>query len=72
MSRPVKLIESVFDKEDYASLLELFTNPKQFEYQKDFSRYVVSDSGHPDFKSKFDDLIPLARAVFKSKKYWYF
>lgn len=66
MKEPL-LINNVLSKEDYEVLTNAVANPKSFEYQKGFSRYVVADNNLPILKKLAEKLIPVAREAFESK-----
>jgi hypothetical protein len=61
-----QIIENIFSKEDYDSLRSLFLNPKIFEYQAGFSRYVTGDNSILALKEFANKLVPIAREVFNS------
>jgi len=65
MKDPV-IIDNVLNIDDYNKLISLVDNPKSFEYQKGFSRYVVSDFQMPFLKELAEKLVPLAKQVFNS------
>lgn len=62
-----RVIDQVFSIENYNSLVSLFSNPKSFEYQQGFSRYVVADNSIPELKDFANKLVDVAREVFDSK-----
>lgn len=66
MKNPI-LLSGVLDKEDYAKLISSVSDPKSFDYQEGFSRYIASDSQLEILKELSDKLTPLARETFKSK-----
>jgi hypothetical protein len=62
-----QLIEEVFSAEEYESLRSLFSDPKSFEYQSGFSRYVAADNSIPELGDFANRLIEVARQTFNSK-----
>jgi hypothetical protein len=60
------IVENLFEDEDYQKLLGLFDNPKKFEYQQGFSRYVVADNSISELAAFAEQLIPVARKAFGS------
>ena len=65
MKNPL-LISDVLNTEDYENLINSVSNPKSFEYQEGFSRYVVADNTLPLLAELANKLIPTARKVFES------
>jgi len=65
MKEPL-LVNDVLSVEDYTNLSHAVSNPKAFEYQAGFSRYVVADNRLPILKELADKLIPVAREAFES------
>jgi hypothetical protein len=61
------LINDVLTKEKYKTLISSISNPKSFEYQKVFSRYIVADNSLPILRETAENLLPTAREVFGSK-----
>lgn len=61
------LINNILNEEDYNKLLSSVKNPKTFEYQEGFSRYVISDGSLPILKELAEKLIPKAREAFDSQ-----
>lgn len=66
MKEPL-LVNDVLSSEDYEVLTNAVSNPKSFEYQKGFSRYVVADNSLPILKKLAEKLIPVAREAFGSE-----
>jgi len=66
MKEPL-LVNDILSKEDYEVLTNAVANPKSFEYQAGFSRYVVADNNLPILKELAEKLIPVAREAFESK-----
>jgi len=66
MKEPL-LVNNVLSTEDYRRLIDAVSNPKSFEYQKGFSRYIVSDKNLPILKELSDKLIMVARKAFESE-----
>jgi hypothetical protein len=66
MKDPI-VINNILNEEDYQKLLKAVENPKQFEYDRGFSRYMASENKIPLLKELSDKLIPIAREVFNSK-----
>jgi hypothetical protein len=65
MKDPV-LVNDVLSSEDYKILTSAVSNPKSFEYQKGFSRYVVADNNLPLLAELANKLIHTAREAFGS------
>lgn len=65
MKEPL-LVNDVLSTEDYAILTNAVSNPKSFEYQGGFSRYVVADNSLPVLGEIANKLIPTARKAFGS------
>ena len=61
------LVNDVLSKEDHNRLLLTVADPKKFEYQAGFSRYVVADNSLPILKELAEKLIPVAREAFGSE-----
>jgi hypothetical protein len=66
MKDPI-VLNNVLNDEDYQKILNSLSNPKSFEYQEGFSRYIVSDGSLPILKEISEKLIPIARDTFNSK-----
>lgn len=66
MKDPV-VLNNLLNQEDYSKLLDVVKNPKTFEYQVGFSRYVVADNSIPFLQELAIKLIDKARNVFESK-----
>lgn len=60
------LVDTIFNEDDYARLIKLFSNPKSFEYQEGFSRYVAADNSISDLGYFAELLLPTARKAFDS------
>jgi hypothetical protein len=60
------LVNDVLSPEDYAILTSAVLNPKSFEYQEGFSRYIIADNNLPLLTELANKLIPTARKAFKS------
>ena len=65
MKEPL-LVNDVLSPEDYKVLTNAVSNPKSFEYQEGFSRYVVADNNLPLLAELANKLIPTARKIFNS------
>lgn len=61
-----ELISDLLSAEDYSILLKSISNPKSFEYQKGFSRYIISDKSLPLLSQLAEKLTPIAQKVFSS------
>lgn len=61
------LVNDVLSNEDYDRLLLEVADPKSFEYQEGFSRYVIADNSLPILKELAEKIIPVARKTFNSK-----
>lgn len=61
------IIDKLLEDGDYSKLLDLFVDPKRFEYQQGFSRYVVADNSILELKAFAEHLTPIARKVFNSE-----
>jgi hypothetical protein len=66
MKEPM-LINNVLSPEDYTKLFNSVSNPKSFEYQAGFSRYVIANNGLPVLQEFAEKLIPTARETFGSE-----
>ena len=60
------LVNDVLNKEDYERLTSAISNPKRFEYQEGFSRYVVADNNLSLLAELANKLVPIARKAFGS------
>lgn len=65
MKEPI-LIKEVLEEKDYINLLVAVKDPKKFEFQKGFGRYIVADRDIPVLKELADKLTSKAREVFNS------
>lgn len=65
MKEPL-LVNDVLSPEDYKILTNAVSNPKSFEYQEGFSRYVVADNNLSLLAELANKLIPTAREAFGS------
>ena len=65
MKDPV-LVSDVLSPEDYKIFISAVLNPKSFEYQEGFSRYVIDDKNLPLLAELANKLIPTARKAFGS------
>lgn len=61
------IIKDTFSPEDFLDLFNLFKNPKSFEFQGGFSRYVVANNRLPALDDYALKLVDLARDIFSSK-----
>lgn len=61
-----QLVNDVLSIEDYEILTKAISNPKSFEYQESFSRYIVADNTLPVLGEIAEKLIPVARKAFGS------
>jgi hypothetical protein len=61
------IVDNVLGPEDFEKLCESVSNPKSFEYQGGFSRYIVADNSLPILKELAEKLIPKAKELFDSK-----
>ena len=66
MTKPPIVVDSVFTEPDFIRLRSLFTNPKSFEFQNGFSRWVAADNRIPELHNYAYLLTPLARSLFGS------
>lgn len=62
-----QLINDLLSEEDLNNLLLAVSDPKKFEFQEGFSRYIVADNNLPILKELADKLIPVARKAFNSE-----
>lgn len=62
-----KIINNVFSKDDFFNIQQLFPNPKKFEFQSGFSRWIASGNEIPALNTYACSLTSLARKVFNSK-----
>jgi hypothetical protein len=60
------LVDSVFNKTDFDRIKELFKDPKSFNFQDGFSRWVAADNQLPLLQHYAYLLTPLARELFDS------
>jgi hypothetical protein len=60
------LVNDILIPEDYKMFINAVSNPKSFEYQEGFSRYVVADNNLPLLAELANKLIPTARKTFGS------
>jgi hypothetical protein len=67
VERNAYFIDQVFEKEKFLNLVNVFDNPKSFQYEPFFSRYIANDGGAPELRKYFEDLVPLAKNIFGSK-----
>lgn len=67
MKDPV-VVNNILNKEDYQKLLKAVENPKTFEYQSGFSRYIASERRISLLGELSNKLIPTAREVFNSQE----
>jgi hypothetical protein len=65
MNEPL-LVNDVLDTEEFTKLASAVSDPKRFEYQEGFSRYVVADNNLPLLGEIAEKLIPIARETFGS------
>jgi hypothetical protein len=65
MNEPL-LVNHVLDTEEFTKLANAVSDPKRFEYQAGFSRYVVADNNLPLLGEIAEKLIPIARETFGS------
>jgi len=65
MKEPL-IINDILNSEDYEKLSKEVSNPKSFEYQEGFSRYVVADNRLPFLAELAKKITPIARKVFDS------
>jgi hypothetical protein len=61
------IINDVLSTEDCTALAAAVLNPKSFEYQEGFSRYIISSHSLPLLGKLANKLIPAARKAFNSK-----
>ncbi len=61
------LVTDVLSTEDYTKLAIEVSDPKRFEYQAGFSRYVIADNRLPLLAELAEKLIPVAREAFNSE-----
>jgi hypothetical protein len=61
------LVTDVLTTEDYTKLAIAVSDPKRFEYQQGFSRYVVADNRLPLLAELAEKLVPVAREAFNSE-----
>ena len=61
------LVTDVLSTEDYTKLAIAVSDPKRFEYQHGFSRYVVADNRLPLLAELAERLVPVAREAFNSE-----
>ena len=66
MKDPI-IINNILSDEDYKTVIESVLNPKSFEYQEGFSRYIASDYYLSILKEISNKLIPIAKDIFDSK-----
>ena len=61
------VVNDLLSKDEHNRLLLAVADPKKFEYQVGFSRYVVADNSLPILKELADKLIPVAKKAFNSE-----
>lgn len=61
-----QIIDNLLEESDYNNLLSYLYDPKSFEYQKGFSRYVIADNKLKILGELANKLIPTARKIFNS------
>lgn len=61
------LINDVLNEKEFALLSETVSNPKSFEYQAGFSRYVIANNKLPVLGEIAERLVPTAREIFGSQ-----
>lgn len=61
------LVEPVFNDVDFNRLKSLFNDPKSFEFQEGFSRWVAADNRIPELNHYAYLITPMARELFGSK-----
>jgi len=66
MNNP-QIVNDVLNKEDYNRLVLSINNPKNYNYDRGFSRYSVGETDLPILKELAHKLIPLAREIFNSE-----
>lgn len=60
------IVDPVFNDNDFNRIKGLFNDPKSFEFQQGFSRWVASDGKLPLLQQYAYLLTPLARSLFDS------
>lgn len=63
-----RIINNLFSKNDFLNIQQLFINPKKFQFQSGFSRWVVSGVEIPVLNIYACSLTNLARNIFNSKE----
>ncbi len=66
MVKDPMLVNSVFNETDFLRLTSLFKDPKSFEFQDGFSRWVAADNRIPELQHYAYLVTPLARSLFDS------
>ncbi len=66
MKNPL-LIDNLLSQKDYDNLLKEIKNPKDFDYDAGFSRYLNDHRGLPVLKELSDKLTQTARNIFNSQ-----
>lgn len=61
------LVNDVLNTEEFTKLAHAVSDPKSFEYQAGFSRYVAADNRLPVLGEIAEKLIPVAREAFGSE-----
>jgi hypothetical protein len=62
-----QIINTLLNKEDYENLLKSIGNPKNFNYDKTFSRYTTNETGIPILKELTNKVLEDAKKIFNSE-----
>jgi hypothetical protein len=63
-----QIIKNFLDQNLYEKLVQSVSNPKRFEYQRAFSRYIIDDLKLPFLQELSKQLVPIARKSFESER----
>lgn len=66
MLQQPSLIKNVFSTSELNHIKKLVSDPKRFEFQEGFSRYIVGNGSIPELNDYANKLVPLARDIFDS------
>lgn len=66
MLQQPSLIKNVFSRSELDHIKTLVSDPKRFEFQEGFSRYIVGNGTIPELNDYANKIVPLARDIFDS------
>jgi hypothetical protein len=68
MLSEISLIKNVFSTEELNHIKSLVSDPKSFEFQEGFSRYIIGNGSLKELDDYANKLVPVAREIFQSKE----